>query len=89
MMPRQQCRRYALLSVNGNGQNHKCEDEETERGVSIYRGRNFSSSTDRRTRSDATDPRQKKLAPASSQEYDAMCQTGLVGRWQERGRTGT
>ena len=88
-MLRQQCRRYALLSVNGNGRSHKCEDEETERGASVYRSPNFSSSTDRRTRSDTADSRQKTLAPVSSQEYDAMCQTGLVGRWQERGRTGT
>jgi hypothetical protein len=80
MMPRQQPRRYALLSVNGNEGNHKREDEETERGASVYRSPNFSASTDRRTRADATDPRQKKLASASSQEYDAFCQTGLVGR---------
>ena len=64
----------------GKGGTTNGEDEETERGASVYRSPNFSSSTDRRTRSDATDPRQKKLAPVSSQEYDALCQTGLVGR---------
>ncbi len=46
MMPRQQPRRYALLSVNGKGRNHNREDEETERGASVYRSPNFSSSTD-------------------------------------------
>lgn len=36
--------------------------------------------TGRRIRSHVTDPRQKKLAPALSQEYDASYQTGHVGR---------
>jgi hypothetical protein len=56
------------------------ENEETEPSASVYRSPNFSLPTNRRARSDATDPRQKKLASVSSQEYDVFCQMRLVKR---------